>query len=124
MRRKIIAGNWKLNKTCAEAVELIEDLKPRLADRPDVETVVCPVYTALYVAHQALAGSGIGLGAQNLFWKESGAYTGQVAPSMLTDVGVQYVILGHSEARGRFGVAEPDLDDTLLRYFGETDASV
>jgi triosephosphate isomerase len=124
MRRKIIAGNWKMNKTCAEAVALINDLKPLVAGRPDVEIVVCPPYTALFVAHAALSRSAIGLGAQDVFWKEKGAYTGQVAPSMLRDLGVKYVIIGHSEARGRFGVPEPDFDETILKHFGDSDASV
>jgi len=124
MRRKIIAGNWKMHKTCAEAVALINELKPLAARRPDVEVVVCPPYTALYVSRGALARSEMGLGAQDVFWKEQGAYTGQVAPRMLTDLGVKYVIVGHSEARGRFGVPEPDFDETILRHFGDTDASV
>src|SRR6266498_4462885 len=106
MRRPIIAGNWKMNKTCAEAAGLISELKPLVAGRPDVETLVCPPYTALYSAREALSGSEIGLGAQDVFWKERGAYTGQIAPSMLVDLGVRYVIVGHSEARGRFGVPE------------------
>jgi triosephosphate isomerase len=71
-----------------------------------------------------LAGSEIGLGAQDVFWKEKGAYTGQIAPSMLLDVGVKYAIVGHSEARGRFGVPEPDFDGAILLHFGDTDASV
>lgn len=124
MRRKIIAGNWKMHKTCPEAVALIHELRPLTAARPDVEAVVCPPYTALYAAREALAGSSIGLGAQDVFWKEQGAYTGQIAPGMLTALGVRYVIVGHSEARGRFGVPEPDFDEIVLRHFGDTDASV
>lgn len=124
MRRKIIAGNWKMHMTCAEAAALINELKPLAAARPDVETLVCPPYTALYVAREALNDSNIGLGAQNVFWKEKGAYTGQIAPGMLHDLGVEYVIIGHSEARGRFGVPEPDFDEVILRHFGDTDASV
>jgi triosephosphate isomerase (TIM) len=124
MRRKIIAGNWKMNKTVGEAVTLINELKPMVSDRPDVEVLVCPPFTALYAAREALSGSGIGLGAQDMFWKEKGAYTGQIAPGMLTDVGVGHVIVGHSETRGRFGVPEPDFDETVLRYFGESDTTV
>jgi triosephosphate isomerase len=124
MRRTIIAGNWKMHKTCDEAVALINELKPLIADRPDVEVIVCPPYTALYVSREAVAGSGIGLGAQDVFWKEKGAYTSQIAPFMLTDLGVGYAIVGHSEARGRFGVPEPDFDETILRHFGDSDATV
>lgn len=124
MRRTIIAGNWKMHKTTAEAVALIEELAPAAAERPDVETLVAPPYTALAAAAGALAGTGIGLGAQDVFWKESGAYTGQIAPSMLTDLGVRYVIIGHSECRGRFGVPEPDFDAAILAHFGDSDATV
>ena len=124
MRRTIIAGNWKMHKTVPEAVSLIEALKPAAASRPDVDVVVCPPYTALDAAQRAIAGSAILLGAQDVFWKESGAYTGQIAPGMLTDLGVRYVIVGHSETRGRFGVPEPDFDADVLRHFGETDATV
>ncbi len=124
MRRTIIAGNWKMNKNRAEARSLILEFLPLVAARDDVETVICPPYTAMETAVNALAGSRIGLGAQDVFWKESGAYTGQIAPGMLLDLGVKYAIIGHSEARGRFGVPEPDFDENILRHFGETDESV
>jgi triosephosphate isomerase len=124
MRRPIIAGNWKMNKTCGEAQALINELKPQVAGRADVETLVCPPYTTLSTAREALNGTQIGLGAQDVFWKEKGAYTGQVAPSMLVDSGVKYVIVGHSETRGRFGVPEPDFDATILRHFGDSDETV
>lgn len=124
MRRIIIAGNWKMNKLTDEAVTLVNELKPLLAARPDVEALVCPPYTSLYPVNQALKGSSIALGAQDGFWKEKGAYTSQIAPSMLKDVGVSYVILGHSETRGRYGVPEPDFDATVLAHFGESDKTV
>jgi triosephosphate isomerase len=124
MRRKIIAGNWKMNGNCADATQLIQELKPLVAHRNDVETLVCPPYTALVAAREALAGSHIGLGAQNLFWKPRGAYTGQISAEMLIKLNVRYVIVGHSEMRGRFGVPIPDFDEELLRYFGDTDSSV
>ncbi len=124
MRRPIIAGNWKMNKTCGEAVALIEELKHLIVERKDVETLVCPAYTALYSVGEALAGTGIGLGAQDVFWKDKGAYTGQISPPMLLDVGVRYVIVGHSEARGRFGVPESDFNGAILLHFGDTDVSV
>lgn len=124
MRKKIIAGNWKMNKTVKEAEHLIKELKPLLAGKHNADVVVCPPFTALYPVHKALHGTDIALGAQDVFWKSAGAYTSQIAPAMLTDVGVQYVIIGHSETRGRFGVPEPDLTEDVMRFYGETDASV
>ena len=124
MRKKIIAGNWKMNKTVGEALALVEELTPLVAGAGAVDVVVCPPYTALHPVGQALRGTDIALGAQEAFWKPGGAYTSQVSLPMLQDVGVSYVILGHSETRGRFGVPEPDLTPDLLRTFGETDAGV
>lgn len=108
MRKPIIAGNWKMNKTPAEAVALIEELKPLVKDAK-VTVVVCPPYTDLAAAAQALAGSNIELGAQNMDYHDSGAYTGEISPAMLKALGVKYVILGHSERR---------------QYYNETDESV
>lgn len=124
MRKKIIAGNWKMNKTVGEALALVEELKLLVAGRTGVDVVLCPPYTALHAVQGALQGTGIGLGAQDAFWKASGAYTSQVSLPMLQDVGVDYVVLGHSETRGRFGVAEPDMTPDLLKTLGETDAAV
>ncbi len=124
MRKKIIAGNWKMNKTVAEAVALVEELKPLMAGQAGADVIICPPYTALYAVNEALKGTNIGLGAQNAFWKASGAYTSQISLPMLVDVGVSYVILGHSETRGRFGVAEPDMTPDLLKTLGETDSGV
>lgn len=123
-RLPIVAGNWKMHKTIAEARALVEALKPKVADFLGVEVVVCPPYTALAAVREAVAGSRIALGAQDVFWKEKGAYTSQVAPHMLVDAGCRYVIIGHSENRGRFGVPEPDMTEALRRWFGETDESV
>ncbi len=124
MRRKIIAGNWKMHKTCAESREFISDFVRDSKIRSDVETVLCPPFTALSMAQDALEGSGIGLGAQDLFWKHVGAYTGQISPLMLTDLGVTYAIIGHSERRGRFGAPDLEFDAVILLHFGETDRSV
>ncbi|NLG87568.1 MAG: triosephosphate isomerase, partial [Firmicutes bacterium] len=99
MRTPIIAGNWKMSNTIAEAVTLVKELLPLVADVQSTEIVVCPPFTALYSVGQAIAGSRIALGAQNLFWEEKGAYTGEIAPGMLVDLGVRYVIVGHSERR-------------------------
>lgn len=124
MRKKIIAGNWKMNKTIPEALALVADLKQTVGAETAVDVVVVPPFTAVYPVAQALKGTSIGVGAQNLFWKASGAYTSQVAPAMVVDAGAAYVIIGHSETRGRFGVAEPDFDDDALKLFGESDATV
>lgn len=109
MRRRIIAGNWKMNKTRDEAVDLVGDLKEMLADVGDVEVVVCPPFTALDAVREALRGSNIELGAQNMHWEEEGAFTGEISPLMLRNLGCTYVVLGHSERR---------------TYFGETDETV
>ena len=107
MRAKLVAGNWKMNLTVSEAVALVRALREDIGDRPGV--VVCPPFTALAAVGAALAGSRIALGAQNMYWEDRGAFTGEVAPGMLTDLGCRYVILGHSERR---------------QFFGETDAGV
>jgi triosephosphate isomerase len=93
MRKPIIAGNWKMNKTVAEALTLVVNLRSALDAIPAVTSVVCPPFTALAPVKQALNGSHVGLGAQNLFWEEKGAFTGEVAPNMVAEL-CQYVILG------------------------------
>ena len=100
MRRKLIVGNWKMNKLREEAGGLAENLKRLLAEVHDVDIVVCPPYTALEAVSRVVDGTHIGLGAQNLFWEESGAFTGEVSPYMLLDAGCKWVIVGHSERRG------------------------
>jgi triosephosphate isomerase len=124
MRRPIIAGNWKMHKTCSEAVALAVELIPLSEECSHVDVVICPPFTALYPVSQAIVGAWMGLGAQDVFWKAEGAYTSQISAGMLLDVGVRYAIVGHSEARGRFGVPEPDFDAEILRHFGDTDRSV
>jgi len=109
MRTKIVAGNWKMNKTASEAAALIEGIKKEVAGVAKVEVVVCPPFTDLKDAAAACAGSNVMLGAQNVHWDASGAYTGEISASMLKDLGVTYVIIGHSERR---------------QYFGETDETV
>ena len=102
MRTPIIVGNWKLNKTIREAVELVAALQPLVADVTDVEIVVAPVFTGLSAVAQVLTGRHIRLAAQDVFWEDSGAFTGEVSPGMLKDVGCDYVIIGHSERRQYF----------------------
>ncbi|MBO5959974.1 MAG: triose-phosphate isomerase, partial [Lentisphaeria bacterium] len=111
MARKIfIAGNWKMNKTAAEAKALCEALKESLAPLAGkVEVAVCPTFTRLATAVEVLKGSNVKVGAQNIHWADNGAFTGEISGAMLQEIGVEYVIIGHSERR---------------QYFGETDATV
>ena len=114
MRRKIIAGNWKMNKTPQEAVALINELKPLLANA-EAEVVFCPPAVSLAAALEAAKGSNIGIGAQNMYFEESGAFTGEVAPNMLTEMGVKYVILGHSERRQYFAETDETVNKKVLK---------
>lgn len=125
MRQTIIAGNWKMHCVRSEAAFLIGELRALLdKDRSGVQVIVCPPFTALGAVAQLLEGSSIALGGQNVFWKEKGAYTGQISPGMLLDIGCKYVIIGHSEPRGRFGVPERDFTQEILAYFGDNDVTV
>lgn len=103
MRKPVIAGNWKLNLTEREAVILATALRNALVDVTEVDIVVCPVVTAIAVVHDVLLESNIAIGAQNLYWEDSGAFTGEVSAPLLKEVGVGYVIIGHSERRQFFG---------------------
>jgi triosephosphate isomerase len=104
MRTKIVAGNWKMNKTPAEGAALIAGIRKELGEGAcPVEVVVCPPFTGLDAAAKALAGSAIKLGAQNMHWEAPGAFTGEINAGMLQELGVGYVILGHSERRTLFG---------------------
>ena len=124
MRTPLIAGNWKMHKTIGQAMELVEGLKPHLAQVKGVEVAICPPFVALAAVRAALEGTEIALGAQDIFWEEEGAFTGMVSPVMLADLGCKYVIIGHSERRGRFGKADESLTPELMQIFGDTDASV
>ena len=107
-RKTIIAGNWKMNKTTTEAVELIDALIPAVADA-QCEVVICTPFTALATAVEKTRGTNIHVGAQNVHFEQSGAFTGEISAEMLVDLGVEYVITGHSERR---------------QYFAETDETV
>lgn len=109
MRKPIIAGNWKMYKTIPEAKGLVSGLIEKLAGFSEVETVFCPPFTALSAVKELLKGTPYGLGAQNLYWKEQGAFTGEISPLMLKDLGCDYVIIGHSERREHFG----ETDETV-----------
>ena len=102
MRKSIVAGNWKMNKTVAEARELVSKLLSPLMEITDVERVLCPPFTSLFAVSSMLDGSGIGLGVQNMHWEEKGAFTGEIAPNMVKEL-CNYVIIGHSERRTYFG---------------------
>ena len=123
MRTPIIAGNWKLNKTIAETAAFLTELAPLVADVSGVDIVLFPPFTALAQARE-VADVNVAIGAQDLYWKISGAYTGEVSAPLLTDAGATYVLVGHSERRGRFGAPEPDLEGQAGNVFGDSDASV
>lgn len=108
MRKPFVAGNWKMNKTVEQASILVQQLLPGLQQVPEVERVICPPYTSLMILSAQLSGTGVGIGAQNMHWAESGAYTGEISPQMVREF-CDYIIIGHSERRA---------------YFGETDESV
>ncbi len=123
-RVPLIAGNWKMNKTVGEAVSLVKELMPRVLGIGKVEVAVCPPATALSAVREMLSDSEIRLGAQDMFWAESGAFTGMISPLMLVEIGCRYVIIGHSERRGRFGKPDESLRADAVKVFGDTDASV
>ena len=116
MRRKIIAGNWKMNKTPAEAVALINELKPLVATE-EADVVFCVPAISLTTALEAAKGTNIAIGAQNMYYEESGAYTGEISPSMLTSIGVKYVIIGHSERREYFAETDETVNKKVLKAF-------
>ncbi|MEM9087153.1 MAG: triose-phosphate isomerase [Cyanobacteria bacterium P01_F01_bin.53] len=110
MRKVVIAGNWKMHKTQAEASDFVQQLMPQITEVPDDrEMVLCAPFTDLAILTDKLRGSAVKVGAQNIHWENSGAYTGEISGAMLSELGIRYVVVGHSERR---------------QYFGETDKTV
>ncbi len=120
MRKKIIAGNWKMNKTVAEAVTLVQGIQAELAGCLDVEAVVCPPFTALKSVSDALADSQIKLGCQNMSDQDNGAYTGEISHTMLRELFVKYVILGHSERRSYYGETDKIVNRKVKKALANT----
>jgi triosephosphate isomerase (TIM) len=119
MRRPIIAGNWKMYKTIDEAISIAVGLKRKFYTFAEADIVICPPFTALSKVNDEILDSSIMLGAQDVYWEEQGAYTGEISPGMLKDSGCRYVIAGHSERRTLFGEIDRDVNKkvkTILKH--------
>jgi triosephosphate isomerase len=116
-RKRVVAGNWKMFKTCDEAQATARELVGLVGNIQTVDTIVCPSFTALSAVGKILAGSVVQLGAQNVHWKDEGAFTGEVSVSMLAECGCRYVIIGHSERRQYFQESDEVIQDKLERVF-------
>ncbi|MDR1928628.1 MAG: triose-phosphate isomerase [Endomicrobium sp.] len=103
MRKPLIVGNWKMNKTITEAINSAKTLKSAIHNVKNLEVLICPAFTSLYVVANILKCSNINIGSQNSFWESEGAFTGEISPIMLKDIGCSYVLVGHSERREIFG---------------------
>ena len=114
MRKKIIAGNWKMNMTPSEALALVETLKP-LVNNPEVDVVYCVPAIDIVPVVEAVKGTNVEVGAENMYIEEKGAYTGEIAPAMLVDAGCKYVIIGHSERREYFNETDAFLNKKVLK---------
>ena len=117
MRTPIIAGNWKMNNTTEAGVALAKDLAALVADVKDRQIVICVPFTILGAIKEAVKGTNIALGAQNLHWEKSGAYTGEISADMLLDMGVEYVLIGHSERRQYFAETDETVNKKVLAAF-------
>ena len=115
-RKKIIAGNWKMNMTPSEAVELANTLKP-LVGNDDVDVVFCVPAIDIIPVTEAVKGTNINVGAENMYFEDKGAYTGEISPKMLVDAGVKYVIIGHSERREYFAETDETVNKKVLKAF-------
>lgn len=115
-RKKIIAGNWKMNMTPTEAVALVNELKPLVVNE-EVDVVFCVPAIDIIPAMEAAKGTNINIGAENMYYEEKGAYTGEISPNMLVDAGVKYVIIGHSERREYFAETDETVNKKVLKAF-------
>ena len=115
-RKKIIAGNWKMNMTPTEAVALVNELKPLVAN-DEVDVVFCVPAIDIIPAMEAAKGSNIHIGAENMYFEEKGAFTGEISPNMLVDAGVKYVVIGHSERREYFAETDETVNKKVLKAF-------
>ncbi|MBO7435904.1 triose-phosphate isomerase [bacterium] len=115
MRTPVIAGNWKMNKTVAEAVALASEIKEKVAGVENVKIIVCPVFTAVKSVADVLKGTNVKVGAQDMYWETSGAFTGEVSGEMLKEAGAEYVIIGHSERRQYFGETNETVNKKLKK---------
>ena len=116
MRKAVIAGNWKMNYSPADAVKVINELKPLVKDAT-CEVIICPTFVCLDAALKAAAGSNVKIAAQNMHFEENGAFTGEVSPKMLQDMGIEYVVLGHSERRQYFNETDEALNKKVKAAF-------
>lgn len=122
MRTKLVAGNWKMNFTAVQAASFVEAFVKHAHDKPVVDVLICPTYLSLWKVRDLVKGTPVKVGAQNVFWLDSGAFTGSISAPMLREAGVSYCIVGHSETRGRFG--KLDIPESTTGYFAETDETV
>ena len=116
-RRPLIAANWKMHKTNQEAKDFMKDLLPLIADLKDVDVLICPPFTAISTVDQCRQDSKVLLGAQNMYFEEKGAFTGEVAPGMLKEINCEFVILGHSERRWIFGENDELINKKVISAF-------
>ena len=119
MRKKIVAGNWKMNNDLNESIALVNEIKNVLIPREDVKVIIAPSFTVLDRVSQLLSGTNIGLSAQNMCYEDSGAFTGAISAKMLKSVGCEYVILGHSERRTLFGETNSDINKKFKKAISE-----
>jgi triosephosphate isomerase len=122
MRTKLVAGNWKMNMSYAQLAAYIESVVALLDAKTSVDVLICPAFVHLHRLNELLRNTHLQVGAQDVFWMSSGAFTGRISPTMLVEAGVTYCIVGHSETRGRFGVNE--VPASAVRHFAETDETV